>query len=404
MTPSPDHGAAIPAPGGSGGDVLDQRYELCRTLGEGGMGVVYHARDRSLGRDVAVKVFRDGATDLERSASETKLLASLNHPALVTLFDANVSGDGPRYIVMEYVDGPTLHARLKKAPLSPTAVGAIARDLGEALHVVHAAGIVHRDIKPANVLLRTSGVAGREFHAKLADFGIAYLIDSTRITTPGMVIGSAAYLSPEQLTGSTPGPASDIYALGLVLLEALTGTRGFEQDSPHESAIARLSQQPVIPSTVGHEWGALLEAMTARDPDARPTALEVAARAASIDTASRSSATVAAPAAAAPRRPRDDVDDAPTLVAPVAPTATTRVDHPPTLIAEPEAPPTDGRKRRSGFVWLTGAASAVVLASIVLVGAAIWAPRTEPTPAPTLPAMEEPLGTHLQQLLTSVSP
>ena len=128
---------------------------------------------------------------------------------------------------MEYIDGGTLADRISKGPVSAPDAASLAADLGEALHVVHAAGIVHRDVKPANVLLRPPLTPQHTFRAVLADFGIAYLADTARVTTPGTAMGTAAYISPEQVRGEPPTPASDIYSLGLVLLEALSGERAF---------------------------------------------------------------------------------------------------------------------------------------------------------------------------------
>lgn len=125
------------------------------------MGVVYRGRDTMLRRDVAVKVFRDGTTEIARTASESQLLAALNHPSLVTLYDAHLGAEEPRYLVMEYVEGPTLDERLRRGPLPEAAVSRLAEDLADALDAVHRAGIVHRDVKPANVLLRTPGISGR---------------------------------------------------------------------------------------------------------------------------------------------------------------------------------------------------------------------------------------------------
>jgi len=256
--------------------LLGGRYRLESRVGSGGMGVVYRATDETLGRTVAVKIFRDSeAADLDRKVLETKLLAALNHPSLVTLYDARIDGDGDAYLVMEYVDGPTLRTRIAEGPISSVDAARMARDLGEALHVVHGAGVVHRDIKPANVLLRRSLSPGEEFTATLADFGIAHLVGSSRLTTPGTLLGTAAYLSPEQVRGSEPAPASDIYSLGLVLVEALTGERAYGQSGMHEAALARLSQDPEIPGSLGYRWKSLLTAMTARDPHDRPTAMQV---------------------------------------------------------------------------------------------------------------------------------
>lgn len=151
---------------------------------------------------------------MARNKSKTRVLASLNHHSLVTLFDAHLDSDDAAYLAMEYVDGPTLRSQIAQGAVDPAQVAAMTRDLAEALHVVHQAGVVHRDIKPSNVLLRPSHTQGGDYLATLADFGIVYLIDSTRITTPGALIGTAAYLSPEQVLGEPPAPASDIYSLG----------------------------------------------------------------------------------------------------------------------------------------------------------------------------------------------
>jgi hypothetical protein len=268
------------APGLAAGTVIGGRYTVESLLGRGGMASVYRAIDVPLGRNVAVKVFTvdtEGAAGLGRESSEIQLLASLNHHALVTLFDANVdTGDGvdQSFLVMELVEGPTLKERIESGPIAELDVAQMVVDLAEALHVVHGNGVVHRDIKPANILLNPSVQSSIEFRAKLSDFGIAYLIDSTRLTMPGTIIGTAAYLSPEQARGVAPGSPSDIYSLGLVTLEALTGVRAFE-GSMIESLSARLVSDPVIPGTLAAEWRALLGRMTDRDAEARPTALEV---------------------------------------------------------------------------------------------------------------------------------
>ncbi|MDO9396780.1 MAG: protein kinase, partial [Herbiconiux sp.] len=275
----------VPESSPATGELLDGRYLLDSRIGVGGMGVVYRARDETLGRTVAVKVFRDSASDAARTTSETRLLAGLNHASLVTLFDARLGDGRANYLVMEYVEGPTLRERILQGPLPRAEVAAMARDLAEALHVVHGAGVVHRDIKPSNVLLRRAHVPGAHYRAKLADFGIAYLIDSTRLTTPGTLVGTAAYLSPEQVRGAEPAPASDVYALGLLLIEALTGSRAFPQTGSHEAALARLSNDPEVPGDHGYAWRSLLTAMTARDPADRPTALEIVVASAGLNEA-----------------------------------------------------------------------------------------------------------------------
>jgi len=375
------------------------------------MGIVYQAQDRLLQRTVAVKVFRDGTAEMARTSSETQLLAGLNHPSLVTLFDAHIGGDAPRYLVMEYVDGPTLGERLARGPLALTTVAGIARDLGDALHTVHQSGIVHRDIKPSNVLLRASTVPGEEFRAKLADFGIAYLIDSTRLTTPGAVIGSAAYLSPEQVTGAAPAPAADIYALGLLLLESLTGHRAFAQAAMHEAVVARLSQDPVVPASVGHDWGALLTAMTARDPERRPTALDVVAAAGAIRVGTASEQdTVDAPA---PAVHEDRRRSAMTSRVGPSPSPTGLMNEPSLRTTlELEASPPDSevadavrpRPPRRWMIAVVTALIAVAIALAVVLGASLARDTGGAPELPALPVLDEPINAHLQDLLQAVSP
>jgi len=393
-------------PGGSPetGELLDGRYRLDAQVGVGGMGVVYRARDEILGRTVAVKVFRESTAEAARSSSETRLLAALNHSSLVTLYDAQTSPDHPNYLVMEYVEGPTLRQRLAEAPLDPSDVAMMARDLAEALHVVHRAGIVHRDIKPSNVLLRPSHVPGHEFRAKLADFGIAYLVDSTRLTTPGTLVGTAAYLSPEQVRGAEPAPASDIYALGLVLLESLTGERAYPQSGTHEAALARLTSDPVIPAELGYPWKSLLTAMTARDPEQRPTALDVVVRAAGVAAPQFSDVTGAMTLTSETIAPAVRHEgDAPTAV--LADAGATEV----MPSADETALPTEPADISGGTVFhrwnrwqviITVAALLVVAVIVAVLVSTLGASSTQPEP--TLAPVGDPLGTHLQQLLDAV--
>ncbi|HEY9425304.1 MAG TPA: serine/threonine-protein kinase, partial [Microterricola sp.] len=292
--------------------LLDGRYRLGECVGEGGMARVYRAEDVLLGRTVAIKLIRPGTDDAstERARSEMTVLASLNHPSLVTLFDARLVPGQPEYLAMEFVDGPTLASRLASGgPLPPDVVGHLGAELAEALHVVHAAGVVHRDIKPSNVLLSPPQIAGARPRAKLADFGIAYLLDTSRITSPGLVIGTLAYLSPEQLRGDPPTPAADIYSLGLVFLEALTGERVHPQGGGIAAAVARVGRRPEIPTSLGEPWIDLLTGMLHPNAAQRPTAAEVAAAAGTL--AQRAPAGNSAPtmAATAPFT-------APTLTAP----------------------------------------------------------------------------------------
>ena len=256
--------------GGSG--LIDGRYRLAERVGSGGFADVFRGDDEVLGRPVAVKVFRfdAGARDERRIDTEVRTLAGLDHPGLVTIFDAGI---GPEpYLVMELVSGPSLALRLNAGTLSPAETAMIGRQLADTLAYVHRQGVVHRDIKPANVLLEQHD----SLVVKLADFGIARLARSPRITLHDTAVGTPNYLSPEQVEGTSAGPASDIYALGLVLLECLTGQPSYPGTGV-EAALARLHRQPAIPERLGPHWLDLLRAMTDRDPGVRPGAAYVAA-------------------------------------------------------------------------------------------------------------------------------
>jgi eukaryotic-like serine/threonine-protein kinase len=254
-------------------DVLADRYRLDALLGRGGAADVYRARDLVLDRDVAVKVLREAVDDTERSrfVGEAKMLARLCHVGLVTVLDVGVSGTQP-FLVMEMVEGASLAAALRGGPLRVGQVAQIGAQLASAIAYAHGQGVVHRDVKPANVLLGPGG------DAKLADFGIARLVgDTVRHTKTGTAIGTPAYVSPEQARGVLVGPPTDVYSLGLVLLEALTGERAFT-GTPVETALARLQRPPAIPEDLPADWCDLLAGMTATDPADRPTATAAATR------------------------------------------------------------------------------------------------------------------------------
>ncbi|KZX20309.1 serine/threonine-protein kinase [Rathayibacter tanaceti] len=257
------------------------RYYLIERIGSGGMGSVYRAHDETVQRDVAVKVFRAEASnpeDVARQEREVRMLSSFAHPGIVNLFDAglhNFGGEVRRYVVMELVADPTMEARLDAGALPAHEVSAIGTQLAEALAYLHERGVVHRDVKPANILVSDVASSGYDRTAKLTDFGVAHFMDGSRLTSDGIVIGTASFVSPEQVAGEPISGASDVFSLGLVLLEALTGHREYS-GTVLEAALARLHRSPKVPDTLPEEWRTLLAAMTARDPSVRPTADEVA--------------------------------------------------------------------------------------------------------------------------------
>jgi eukaryotic-like serine/threonine-protein kinase len=271
--------------------ILGDRYRVLDTLGRGGAATVYRAHDLMLGREVAVKVLapvEPACDEVLRHEAEMRVLSSVRHPGLVTLFDAGTDPvDGGAlvraYLVMELVAGPTLAHRLHAGALAERSTARVGWALAGALATVHARGVVHRDVKPSNVLLTAADALDGDpdvddlpesAPVKLADFGIARIAAATRLTITGAVVGTAAYLSPEQATGSALGPATDVYTLGLVLLECLTGTPAFV-GTVAEVAAARLFRDPEVPAHLDPAFAGLLRRMTDRDAAARPTAAQV---------------------------------------------------------------------------------------------------------------------------------
>jgi serine/threonine protein kinase len=252
------------------GQVVGGRYVIEDLLARGGMAYVYRGRDVPTNHPVAIKVLRTDAADAHRFGIESRLLARLDHPNLVRLLDAGHDGRDP-YLVMDLVEGPTLADRLEHGPLGAAEAWRIGRDIAEALAYVHGQGVIHRDVKPSNILLAHDG------RALLADFGVARLTDGARVTSAPATIGTAAFMAPEQIGGAGVTPAADVYALGLVLLEALTGRPAFT-GTQQELLVARMTREPQIPLDLPAPWPVLLRAMTRRNPGARPTAATVTAR------------------------------------------------------------------------------------------------------------------------------
>ncbi|MFJ3501881.1 serine/threonine-protein kinase [Streptomyces sp. NPDC090135] len=243
------------------------RYRLDGLLGRGGAADVYEALDLRLRRPVAVKFFRpcgDEPRTGHHLDDEGRLLAQMRHPGLVTLYDSGQE-EGRPYLVMQLVRGTTLRRRIAASPLTPHETARTGAALASALAHVHAAGVVHRDVKPSNVLLDGTGLP------YLTDFGISRLLDAATRTETGPLVGTAAYMAPEQVLGKGAGPAADVYSLGLVLLESLKGELEYG-GAPLESAVARLHRPPVVPAGLPADLAGLVEAMTDPDETGRPDA------------------------------------------------------------------------------------------------------------------------------------
>jgi serine/threonine protein kinase len=357
--------------------LIDSRYRIELLIDRGGMANVYRARDLRLDRDVAVKVLRE-VEHHRRFAAEARTLASLQHPNLVRLLDAGTD-NGDAFLVLELLGGATVRELLDNGPLAPARVARIGSQTTAALDYIHRRGIVHRDVKPSNLMLDDHG------SVRLADFGIARLLDGTAVTSTQQPMGTMPYIAPEQLEGHNVGPTADVYSLGLVLIECLTGRRVFD-GAPAVAAAARLSRDPEIPGTLPEPWPAILHAMTVRDPLARPTAARVHAW---LDEGGTGLAPTVVPAAATT----------------TVPDRATR-----TQVGAPSVRPARRRRRRWPWVMalLLGVVAAGAYALAVLYdnsGGGAPAPATTTTsvptttvppttqPPPTLPPFETNPGT-----------
>jgi hypothetical protein len=248
-----------------------ERYELIDRIGEGGAAIVYRARDTRLDRVVGLKMLREnfgGDPEFQRRFQrEARAAASLNHPNIVDVYDYGETGR-TYFIAMEYVEGGSLKDEIRAAGRLPAARARdVAQQVLSALEAAHARGLVHRDVKPQNVLIDRAGVA------KLTDFGIAHGPDAVETTQVGMTVGTAAYIAPEQATGGVVGPATDVYGVGILLYEMLTGKPPFEGGTPFEVAYRQVNEPVPPPSQVARGVPPDLEAIVMRalqkDPLAR---------------------------------------------------------------------------------------------------------------------------------------
>jgi eukaryotic-like serine/threonine-protein kinase len=397
-------------------EVVGGRYRLGEVIGRGGMSSVYCATDENLGRDVALKLFAPQAPDadeLKRQEAEIQLLATLNHPGLVTLFDAGIDTripDEPRpFLTMELVEGQDLRARIRHSTVPLEELAVIGAGIADALAYVHGLGIIHRDIKPGNILL-VQIRPGEPLRPKLTDFGIARIVDSTRLTATGTMVGTAAYLSPEQALGQPLAPSTDIYSLGLVLLECIKGTVEYP-GSAVESAVARLHRAPEVPDDVPTEWADLIRSMTAIEPLERPAAadIETALRQALVSPASTPGELAPETTRVLPAMPfhppsitaEESVDEIREAAGPEAPLVRGQAEGTPAAALNQDRAK-DSKPRTKRF-WLTALLGLVVIAAAVAAVLMTLSAQSPPDVVP-YPTVTGVLGDHLEELQKSVEP
>jgi serine/threonine protein kinase len=349
-------------------DVLADRYELGPKLGHGATSNTRRARDRVLGRAVAIKFFDpkkwsspDGRARFE---IEARLAASVNDPHVVTVFDVGLAGEVP-YLVMECLPGKTLADDIRQGPLAPTRVRAVLGDVLAGLQAAHARGVIHRDLKPANILFDD------DRRAKLADFGIATSGSDRHLTATGIVVGTPAYLSPERVAGSPATVRSDVYAVGVIAYEALTGEKPFTGDDPIAIAYAIHQARPTP--------------LRARRPDVPVSLADVVARAMAPDPDDRFPS---ADAFADALRGVEDPTHAATMPVPLV-----------TPLPEPtRALSAQPRRTRPRRLVVASVIAAVVFVVALLIGLSAHnspgkpATSTTPTTAALPPALRDPFS------------
>jgi eukaryotic-like serine/threonine-protein kinase len=371
---------------------------LVRRIAVGGMGEVWEAGDTLLHRRVAVKIlkeeFRSASTFLARFRAEARHAGQLSHPGIATVYDYGETSE-LAFLVMELVDGHPLSELMVRQPaLSATTKLSILSQASEALHAAHRAGVVHRDVKPSNLMVRHDGTV------KVTDFGIARARTSAPLTEHGQMIGTPAYVSPEQAVGDQVTGASDVYSLGVVAYEMFAGSPPFERDTPLALTLAHVNDPPPpLPDTVPRHVAELIESMLAKDPSLRPPSAAHVAERMRREMAAIPSARTAV------LRPPADRGPMPTIVTPSSQEAVAlRVPTRLAPVTETDARPVEGfpqkvrtqRRRSRGH-------SGVLLAFaglVALIGATIWAATQwnatdEARPEPSIPATlgASPVGT-----------
>ena len=385
-------------------DTIGQRYELGALLGRGGMGEVRAATDLRLGRAVAIKVLRSDLAEQEklraRFEREGRAAARINHPNVVAIYDIG-EDDGVPFIVMERLPGNTLSGELASGRVSQGRACSLGLEILSALAAAHQLGVIHRDIKPGNILLDP------ESHAKVADFGIAKLAEEDSQTTMGMVFGTASYLAPERLAGHVATPASDLYAVGVLLFEALAGRSPFTGETPLAlvEAISRGAAEPLsgLRPDVDSAVVAVIERAMRQDPGQRYASASEMAAALAAATETTDAVYVGEPTVATPVLATGDGES--TRVMPA-------VDNTPAVDDAAATAPAPATRPRfaARMKWLLAAAVVAVL----LVAGVLAArnsdtgalrlrktPATSATPTGSIPA---PLSHAIDDLDNAVKP
>lgn len=332
------------------GKLLGNRYEILEQLGGGGMAIIYKGRDTFLNRLVTIKILRPEFTCdeefVKRFRREAQAIASLSHPNIVSIYDVGRE-DEIHYLVMEYVEGDNLKNLIRaEGTLPPERAVEIARQVSEALQHAHENNIVHRDVKPQNILITKGG------RAKLTDFGIAREASAATLTQTDTIVGSVHYLSPEQARGETAGPRSDIYSLGVVLFEMVTGKLPFQGDTPIGVALKHIQEEPPRPTSLNPAVSPALEKVILRAMAKLPADRYATARDMAADLAALSGAVPAETGRAVP------VDEFATRVIPTV--------RPPEGI-RPPAGERATRKRRPAWLWVS-----LIILGLLVAGAAAF--------------------------------
>ncbi len=373
----------------TGGELIGGRYRLLELIGQGGMGRVWRGRDETLGREVAVKevLLPQGVSDADRDhlvqrvLREARASARLNHPGIITVHDVVEHGGAP-VIVMEYVVGISLGTALtRNGPLPVPQAAGMALAMLKALGRAHEAGIVHRDLKPDNVLLMDDRVI-------ITDFGIAHMADATTaLTRTGTVMGTPAFMAPEQLLGRPPSPANDLWALGATLYAAVEGEAPFSGETFSALCIAVATQDP-RPALRAGALGPLLAALLTKDPDRRATAETALAELERLAHGSRPGAAYGPPDAPGPPPASTPTTTAPVPPAPAFVPAPAPASAPaPAPASAPVPAPAFGPPVTG--TWPTGAPQAAI-SPVPATAAAVVAPGPSSSSPPTGPSSPDP--------------